>query len=266
MLAPPLAGAGSPTSARVAEPLVHDEEAGAADRASHAPPGSTSISTAWPRPNARRSQGSRRSPPCMGLRALSVGGEPVLTLAEPALTIAGVALTPPPGAFVQASAEAEAAMAALVVGASCRREARRRSFLRRRHVRAGARAQRAGPCGRSEPRGACGALASRAAAVGAEAGRDGDARPLRRSAVAEGAGDSSTASSSTRPMPARKRKPRRSPRRRCGLVAAVSCNPATFARDARILVDGGYALERVVPVDQFVYSAETEVVGLFRRD
>ena len=48
-------------------------------------------------------------------------------------------------------------------------------------------------------------------------------------------------------------------------VAAVSCNPATFARDARILVDGGYRLERVVPVDQFVYSAETEVVGLFPR-
>ena len=49
------------------------------------------------------------------------------------------------------------------------------------------------------------------------------------------------------------------------LVAAASCNPATFARDARILIDGGYSLERVVPVDQFVYSAETEVVGLFSR-
>ncbi|HSM39968.1 MAG TPA: RsmD family RNA methyltransferase, partial [Afifellaceae bacterium] len=50
-----------------------------------------------------------------------------------------------------------------------------------------------------------------------------------------------------------------------GAVAAVSCNPATFARDARILIDGGYRLERVVPVDQFVYSAETEIVGLFAR-
>ena len=49
------------------------------------------------------------------------------------------------------------------------------------------------------------------------------------------------------------------------LIAAVSCNPATFARDARILIDGGYSLDRVVPVDQFVYSAEAEVVGLFRR-
>jgi 23S rRNA (uracil1939-C5)-methyltransferase len=48
-------------------------------------------------------------------------------------------------------------------------------------------------------------------------------------------------------------------------IAAISCNPATFARDARILVDGRYTLERVVPVDQFVYSAATEVVGLFAR-
>jgi 23S rRNA (uracil1939-C5)-methyltransferase len=48
-------------------------------------------------------------------------------------------------------------------------------------------------------------------------------------------------------------------------IAAISCNPASFARDARILVNAGYVLERVVPVDQFVYSAETEVVGLFAR-
>ena len=56
------------------------------------------------------------------------------------------------------------------------------------------------------------------------------------------------------------------PPRKFARIAAVSCNPATFARDARILVDGGYALEHVVPVDQFVYSAETEVLGIFRRD
>ena len=48
-------------------------------------------------------------------------------------------------------------------------------------------------------------------------------------------------------------------------VVAVSCNPATFARDARILVDGGYALTRVTPVDQFRYSAHVELVGLFER-
>ena len=48
-------------------------------------------------------------------------------------------------------------------------------------------------------------------------------------------------------------------------IAAVSCNPASFARDAGLLVNGGYRLERVVPIDQFVYSAEAEVVGLFAR-
>ncbi|WP_207460371.1 class I SAM-dependent RNA methyltransferase [Azospirillum sp. SYSU D00513] len=49
------------------------------------------------------------------------------------------------------------------------------------------------------------------------------------------------------------------------LVVAVSCNPATFARDARALADGGYRLERVYPVDQFLWSAHVELVGLFRR-
>ncbi|GGF41765.1 RNA methyltransferase [Aliidongia dinghuensis] len=48
-------------------------------------------------------------------------------------------------------------------------------------------------------------------------------------------------------------------------VIGVSCNPATFARDARILVDGGYHLERVLPVDQFVWSPHVELVGRFRR-
>ncbi len=49
------------------------------------------------------------------------------------------------------------------------------------------------------------------------------------------------------------------------VVVGVSCAPATFARDARILVDGGYRLESVMPVDQFVHTPHVELVGLFRR-
>jgi 23S rRNA (uracil1939-C5)-methyltransferase len=48
-------------------------------------------------------------------------------------------------------------------------------------------------------------------------------------------------------------------------IAAVSCNPATFARDAARLVAGGFRLERVVPVDQFVWTPHLELVAAFRR-
>jgi len=48
-------------------------------------------------------------------------------------------------------------------------------------------------------------------------------------------------------------------------VIAVSCNVATFARDARILVDGGYKLKAVTPVDQFRHSAHVEIVARFEK-
>ena len=46
-------------------------------------------------------------------------------------------------------------------------------------------------------------------------------------------------------------------------VIMVSCNPATFARDADILARGGYRLEEVTPVDQFRWSPHVELVALF---
>ncbi len=49
-------------------------------------------------------------------------------------------------------------------------------------------------------------------------------------------------------------------------IVAVSCNPNTFSRDARTLADGGYTLESVLPVDQFLWSPHLELVGVFSRD
>jgi 23S rRNA (uracil1939-C5)-methyltransferase len=49
------------------------------------------------------------------------------------------------------------------------------------------------------------------------------------------------------------------------LVIAVSCSPATLARDVRTLVDGGYRLGRVTPIDQFVASPHIEAVAVLRR-
>ena len=48
-------------------------------------------------------------------------------------------------------------------------------------------------------------------------------------------------------------------------IAMVSCNPATFARDARILIDAGHRLLWIQPIDAFLYSAEIELVGAFER-
>lgn len=49
------------------------------------------------------------------------------------------------------------------------------------------------------------------------------------------------------------------------VVVAVSCNVATFARDARILIDGGYSIEGVTPVDQFRHTPHAELVARFVR-
>jgi 23S rRNA (uracil1939-C5)-methyltransferase len=46
-------------------------------------------------------------------------------------------------------------------------------------------------------------------------------------------------------------------------IAYVSCNPVTFARDAKILVDGGYQLNWVQVVDQFRWSSHTELAASF---
>ena len=49
------------------------------------------------------------------------------------------------------------------------------------------------------------------------------------------------------------------------VVVAVSCNAATFARDAKILIDGGYRIEAVTPVDQFRHTPHVELVARFTR-
>jgi len=48
-------------------------------------------------------------------------------------------------------------------------------------------------------------------------------------------------------------------------AVAVSCNPSTFVRDANILVKAGFSLDRVTPIDQFLWSGHVELVGVFSR-
>jgi 23S rRNA (uracil1939-C5)-methyltransferase len=45
----------------------------------------------------------------------------------------------------------------------------------------------------------------------------------------------------------------------------VSCNPATFARDARLLSDAGFHCHWIQPIDQFLWSPHLELVAAFTR-
>jgi 23S rRNA (uracil1939-C5)-methyltransferase len=49
------------------------------------------------------------------------------------------------------------------------------------------------------------------------------------------------------------------------VIAAISCNIGTFARDARILIDGGYRMTGATPIDQFRYSPHLEIAARFER-
>jgi len=48
-------------------------------------------------------------------------------------------------------------------------------------------------------------------------------------------------------------------------VVGVSCNPTTFVRDAKILIAAGFSLDRVTPIDQFLWSSHVELVAIFSR-
>jgi len=49
-------------------------------------------------------------------------------------------------------------------------------------------------------------------------------------------------------------------------IVYVSCNPTTFARDAKLFSEGGYKLSRVIPVDMYPHTFHVELVGLLERN
>jgi 23S rRNA (uracil1939-C5)-methyltransferase len=178
--------------------------------------------------------------------------------------LAGVAVDLPADGFLQASVEAERALTELVLAGVG--DAGRIADL---HAGLGtftfALAARARVSAVDGSRAAIDALAAAAARSGfagriATETRDLDARPLlpdelnRFDAVVfdpPRAGAAAQAAALAGSRVAR--------------VVAVSCNPATFARDARLLVDGGFRLARVVPVDQFLWSPHVELVAWLER-
>jgi 23S rRNA (uracil1939-C5)-methyltransferase len=197
---------------------------------------------------------------------VTLAGEVIYQSRAPQVRFGASTVALPPGAFLQAVAAAEQAMADFAVAAAA--GARRIADL---YCGAGAftfpMARLAPVIAADVSAGAVEALASAVAtapglkSVTASA-RDLDRRPLLASQDLAGV----DVVVIDPPRAGAEAQHREIARSACARVVGVSCNPMTFARDARLLADGGFKLERVLPVDQFLWSPHIELVGLFSRE
>jgi 23S rRNA (uracil1939-C5)-methyltransferase len=195
---------------------------------------------------------------------VTLDGEVLYLARESVIRIGRATVALPPGAFLQAVAEAEAVMAAFVgealagagsvadlycgVGAFALRLAE--------HARVAA-YDIAGP--------AVAALRSAQATAPGLKPITAEARDLVRRPVLAAELKRIDAAVIDPPRAGAAEQHRELARSNLARMASVSCNPTTFARDARILTDGGFTLVRVLPVDQFLWSPHVELVGVFER-
>lgn len=195
---------------------------------------------------------------------VTLAGEPVYQVRQPAVKLGPAIVSLPAGAFLQATPQAEAVMAAAAVEAV--QGAKRIADLycgvgtftfRLAQVAPVLAADAAGP-----------AVAALRAAIATAPGlkpitaetRDLSRRPVLSSELAK-----IDAVVFDPPRAGAVEQVGEISRSKVARVVGVSCNPQTFARDARILVDAGFRLERVLPVDQFLWSPHVELVGVFSR-
>jgi 23S rRNA (uracil1939-C5)-methyltransferase len=200
----------------------------------------------------------------LGIARCTMNGELVVQLAAPMIELSGAAVNLPPGAFLQASVVSEAVLVDLV-----------REFVGKAKQIADlfaglgtftfALAAKAAVDAFEEDNAALAALADAARKMSGlkpirTFRRDLFGSPLgpkelrRYDAVVFDPPRAGAASQAE--MLAKSEVPN---------IAAVSCNPGTLARDLRVLVDGGYRIGRVVPVDQFLFSPHIEVVAELSR-
>ncbi len=198
------------------------------------------------------------------LARLSAAGEVVVERRAPVVMIDGVPVVPPPGGFLQASAAAEAAIADLVLAGvgGARRVADLFAGVGTFALR---RARRATVLAAEGDKAAAAAL-DRAMRAATGRGRiTVEARDLTRRPLVEKELDRLDAVVFDPPRAGAAEQSAWIAKSAVPAVVAVSCNPATLARDLRTLVDGGYRIEAVTPVDQFLWSAHVEAVAILRR-
>jgi len=198
------------------------------------------------------------------LARVALGGEIIIQRAGPALTAAGIDLGVPPAVFVQAVQEAEQTMAQLVLAAVGRPKLVADlfcgigtfTFHLARHARVLA-------LDRDEA--AVAALAAAARRAQGLRPIEAKVRDLFREPLSARELKHFDAVVFDPPRAGARGQAEQLARSKVGTVVAVSCDPGTLARDVRLLVDGGYAVAGVTPIDQFLFSAHVEAVAVLTR-
>ena len=195
---------------------------------------------------------------------VSVAGDPVVIRHAPVLDMAGVAVVPPPGAFIQASAAAETHMAGLVVEAlgKARRVADLFSGL---GTFAFAMARRASVLAVDGSRDLIEALDKAQRGAAGLKPIEAKVRDLLLDPMSPRELNTLDAVVFDPPRGGAKAQAEALARSDVPVVVAVSCNPQTLARDLRILGDGGYTLKAIAPVDQFLFSPHIEAVAVLAK-
>ena len=198
------------------------------------------------------------------LARLSVHGELVLAARSPIIAMGKAEVVPPPASFLQATEAGETALGALVSAAMAGAKRAADLFcgmgpfaLRLAEKSAVAAFDSAGP--------AIAALRTAAAHTQGLKPIVATERDLFRRPLTPAELNAFDALVFDPPRAGAEAQARQIAASRVPRVVAVSCDPGTFVRDARLLIAGGYRLERVTPVDQFRHSAHLELVAMFSR-
>src|SRR6266851_3317242 len=187
--------------------------------------------------------------------------EPVVVRRQPLLLMGGVRIEPPPGAFLQATQRAEQAMRAMV--SEWTGDAPRLADL---FAGLGALSLgRAGKLALFESDRQAGASVEAAARQLVGGKVMAERRDLFRNPLTAAELDAFDAVLLDPPRAGAAAQSAELARAKVPRVVYGSCDPGSFARDARTLQDGGYRLEKLLPVDQFLWSAHIELIALFTR-
>ncbi len=198
------------------------------------------------------------------LARVSISGDMAYEALAPFLTIGAAEVVLPPGAFLQAVAEAEASMAELIVAAvgKAKKVVDLFSGVGAFTFRL---ARQSKVFAADSDRVAIAALVAASKKTSGLKPIEALVRDLFREPMSATELNAYDAIVFDPPRAGAEAQAKMIARSKVKTVVAVSCNPATLARDARILIDGGYKLESVTPVDQFLYSPHIEVVAVLRR-